>query len=106
MNGIDEQFFGEIAELHLQMESFRQYRDSHMRETIKWVTKSMVPIRVCDLDDNHLDNIINMLKSKSEKTDEVEKWLNFLRREKGYRRDYNNIKKKLFEYQEIMEKVF
>jgi hypothetical protein len=24
MNGIDEQFFGEIAELNLQMESFRQ----------------------------------------------------------------------------------
>ena len=106
MNGIDEQFFGKIASLMLDLQSIEEYISSHYRETVEWSTRDGKLIKICKIDDKHLDNIINMLKSQPEQTKVIKTWLSLLCKEKVYRNDYFKIKQELIEYQEIANKIF
>ena len=64
MNGLDEQFFGKLAELYFTKETYDAYIKSNIRNTYEWVTKEDIHIKLCLITDSHLNNIIKMVEKK------------------------------------------
>ena len=103
MNGIDEQFFGELLKLQLTKETYDAYIKSNIRNTYEWITKEGIHIKLCLITDSHLNNIIKMVEKRK---NEYQKLLRILKLERNYRQNYNNIVNTINEYTKIANIVF
>ena len=103
MNGIDEQFFGKLAELYFTKETYDAYIKSNIRNTYEWITKEGIHIKLCLITDSHLNNII---KTVEKRRNEYQTLLRILKLERNYRQNYNNIVNTINEYTEIANIVF
>jgi hypothetical protein len=103
MNGIDEQFFGELAKLQLAKETYDNYINSNIRNTYEWVTKNNQHIKLSLIEDSHLNNIIKMVEKKQ---NEYTKLLRILKLEKSYREHYDKTVKLIKEYHKIADIIF
>jgi len=111
MAGIDFEtagFFGEMASMRMDIQEYedwcRKY-ESFRHNYPQWITKSGTGISICDMDDNHLNNTINLIHRK----DSDNTWLKVLNQEKTYRslkKEIVSLKNSLVKYEEIADKVF
>ena len=103
MNGLDDQFFGKLAELYFTKETYDTYINSNIRNTYEWVTKNGQHIKLSLIEDSHLNNIIKMVEKKQK---EYAKLLRILKLEKDYREHYNETINLIKEYHKIANMIF
>lgn len=103
MNGLEDQFFGELLKLQLTKETYDNYINSNIRNTYEWVTKNGQHIKLSLIEDSHLNNIIKMVEKKQ---NEYAKLLRILKLEKSYREHYDETIKLIKEYHRIADMIF
>jgi hypothetical protein len=95
-----DKFCGDIGSLLFKIDDYERFiREFEKYRSIKWKTRVRKEIKISDLTNSHLDNIINFINNKSPE------WIKIFNYEKQYR-EYKKELPSLIEeynyYQDIM----
>ena len=88
-------FFNELAIMRSELEFLDKWRKTGAKSI--WTCRDGQQIRICDMDDKHLDNTIKLLDRKCPNSDA----LTYLRIEKRYRSEYKSLKRNIAKYERI-----
>lgn len=95
-----DNFYGSMSSLLFEIETYEKFiREFEKYRSIKWKTKVGKEIKISDLTNSHLDNIINFINNKSPE------WIKILNYEKQYRKYKKKLPSLIEEYnyyQDIM----
>lgn len=107
MSAIDYQidmFFSRMASLRFETSEENGWRKKYAERRgkyPKWTTRDGRQISICDMDDNHLTNTIEMLR----RSGKGGQWLKILRMEKRWRNGKSDEEELRF-MEEVAENVF
>ena len=93
-------FFDELVAMRNEFGFLTKWRETGAKST--WTCKDGHTVRICDMDDGHLDNTIRMLQRKAPNSEA----LKYMRIEKRYRTNYNSLKSQIAHYEKIADTVF
>jgi hypothetical protein len=82
----EQVFFGEVAEAHLELDELTRWKEHYESKRDKyppWITSSGQRIKVNDIEDSHLDNLLKFVKKKDPNNET--KWYDAFKAEKFYR---------------------
>lgn len=106
----EEQFFSRLANLRCEISRAVQWKKDYEKNRDNypsWVTKDGEEIKVRDLKDSHLDNLLKFVPKRDPNNET--KWVDILKSEKRYRTFDSYLDEKEAElsyYEEVMEQVY
>lgn len=82
----EEQFFNHVANIELELDekiTFKEKYEANRDKYPDWVTKDGTHIKVRDLTNSHLDNLLKFIPKKDPNNET--KWINVIKCEIAYR---------------------
>lgn len=106
----EQVFFSEVAETHLELDELTHWKEHYESKRDKyppWITSSGQQIKVKDITNSHLENLLKFVKKKDPNNET--KWYSVFKAEKFYRKiDARLAEAQLLcdDYYGVIEKVF